>query len=57
MLITFIILKVCVALFGLQCKGYVIGTRVRLPKYKFQLTMEKPSAQKITKNPVLVRKN
>lgn len=57
MLITFIILKVCVALFGLQCKGYVIGTRVGLPKYKFQLTMEKPSAQKITKNPVLVRKN
>lgn len=55
MLITFLILKVCTALFGLQCKGYVIGTRVRLPKYKFQLTLEKPSAQKLTKNPFLVR--
>lgn len=50
MLITFFILKINTVLFGLEHSGYAMGTRVRLPKCKFQLPLEKPIAQKISKN-------
>lgn len=55
MLITFLILKINTVSFGLQHSGYVIGTRVRLPKSKFQLSLEKPIAQKITRNTAIAK--
>lgn len=55
MLITFLILKINTVLFGLQHSGYVMGTRARIPKCKFQLPLEKPIAQKIPRNTAVAK--
>lgn len=41
MSIIFLTLKINTVLFGLQRSGYVIGARVRFPKWKFQLPLDK----------------
>lgn len=54
MIIILLIFQTHTALFELEHSGYMVGAEGRLPEYKSQLPLTKPSSHKIPRNTAIV---